>query len=276
MKTIRTYSNLSEAGFASSLLEAAGIKVLLADEQSFTIGYGLAALGLRLQVDDADVELAERVLDRGPDAAGDKPLESETSPTEQGSIPLGVFAAGAVALGVLAFAIHQVIENRRTENSGAGTQTHEYDYNHDGRSDCFYFYRHNELVRTEHDRNFDGKIDDWEFFDDNGIRRGERDCNFDGRVDAWFMYSHGEVVSSKWDTDFNGLADLLVAYEHGVTSRADVIPNESGNVSRRAIYKAGVLTEESVDENRDGVFDYKILHDPFGETSKPILIAPGQ
>ena len=53
MKTIRTYSNLSDAGFASSLLEAAGIKTLLADEQSFTIGYGLERVmhfGLKIKL----------------------------------------------------------------------------------------------------------------------------------------------------------------------------------------------------------------------------------
>ena len=53
------------------------------------------------------------------------------------------------------------------------------------------------------------------------------------------------------------------------------MPNESKIVTRRHVLKDSVLVEELVDENRDGTFDYKILHDPFGETSKPIPIGPG-
>jgi hypothetical protein len=65
MRTVKSYANLAEAGFASSLLEAGGIRTLLADEQSSLWSYGMA-IPIRLQVDDADFEKAHQITQRGP------------------------------------------------------------------------------------------------------------------------------------------------------------------------------------------------------------------
>ena len=271
MKTIRTFSNLADAGFASSLLEAAGIKALLADEQSFTIGYNLTAMGLRLQVEDADVERAERVLENGPDAPVVEASTSEASADGRNGVPVGLFAAGALALGVLAFAVFQLKERRGKTGVFSHDQTYDYDCNRDGRADLFYVYRNGQILSTKSDRNFDGRVDQWDFFNSDGFpQEGQRDQNFDGQVDEWATYENGNVAGSKSDTDFNGLADYFVTYQNGVPVREDIIPNESGNVARRSVYKDGVVTEEWVDENRDGVFDYKILRDPFGGMSEHI------
>ena len=64
MKTIRRFSNVAQAGFARSVLEAAGIDAALADEHAFTLGPQYAPWGIRLQVPDPDAERAERVLDQ--------------------------------------------------------------------------------------------------------------------------------------------------------------------------------------------------------------------
>jgi len=58
MKTVRSYGNVAEAGFAQSLLRAAGIDASLIDENAATIG-----LDIRLQAPDEDVELALEILD---------------------------------------------------------------------------------------------------------------------------------------------------------------------------------------------------------------------
>jgi hypothetical protein len=42
VKTVKTFGNFSEAGFASSLLEAAGVRASLADEQSSLMTLGMA------------------------------------------------------------------------------------------------------------------------------------------------------------------------------------------------------------------------------------------
>ena len=275
MKTVRTFGNLAEAGFASSLLESAGIKTLMADEQSYTLGYGAVSGGLRVQVDDADFERALRVLDEGPDADVSQPREP--MPPVGSRIPVGLFVAGFVTLGVLVFAGYQLNENRSRAGFGPVEQTYDSDSNHDGRPDRFATYRNGYAVHSTMDRNFDGKPDEWEFYEGEGnIQRIEEDQNFDGKVDCWFAYKNGQVTSSKSDTDFNGLVDCVGAFENGIPTRADYAPNESGVVTRREILKNGILTEEWVDENRDGIFDYKILFDPFGEKSKPIPIKPGR
>ena len=278
MKTVKTFATLSDAGFASSLLEASGIPALLADEQSFLMLPGLATGGIRVQVEDQDFERALRVLAEGPDApaAPIGPAPSDT-PENAGKIPVGVFVAAAVALALLYFTIHQMVEQRRTASSRAEVQTYTEDYNHDGKPDHFYTYRNGKLSKAEVDRNFDGKIDEWDFYDREGrLEREELDENFDGRPDAWFFYVNGVVQRGEQDTDFNGQPDWFFFYENGMLVRADCRPNGSKVVVRRRIYEHGILREEWVDEDQDGKFDYKILHDPFGGTSDRIPIESGK
>ena len=280
MKTVRIFTNLAEAGFACSLLESAGIRASLADEQSFLLVAGVATTGIRLQVEDPDFEWAERALAEGPDATGPSADDSALSPDEgeaSGGIPVGLFVAVAGVLVLLAIVVHQAAENRRTESSRTATQTDEYDDNHDGRPDRFVSYRNGVLSSYEMDRNADGKIDEWGIYAREGtIERVEQDENFDGRPDAWFSYKNGRAESTRHDTDFDGRPDWFGAYENGILFRMDCRPNESSVVVRRDIYEHGVLREEWVDENQDGVFDYKILVDPFGERSDRIPIQPAK
>ena len=280
MRTLKTFANLAEAGFASSLLESAGIGASLVDEQSFLMTPGMATGGIRLQVEDADFERAARVLAEGPDAVVPRADASPVLPDEaeaKGRIPAGLFIAAAVGFALLALAIHQFVENRRTERWRTANKTYDYDDNHDGRPDHFFIYRNEVLSREEIDRNADGKIDAWEIFDRDGrIERLELDENFDGRPDAWFSYKNGLIESSRRDTDFDGRPDWFGTFEHGIAVRSDCRPNESSIVVRREIYEHGVLREEWVDENQDGVFDYKFLYDPFGARSERIPIVPAK
>ena len=276
MKTVKTFGNLAEAGFASSLLEAAGIPASLADEQSFLLVAGMGMPGIRLQVEDADFERALQVLAKGPDAdaptADDLPVSADQG-AAPGRIPVALFVAAAAVFVLMAFAVRQAAENRRTGPMRADDQTYEYDYNHDGRPDHFFIYRNDVISRAEVDRNGDGKIDEWETYDREGrIERVEQDNNFDGRPDAWSLYKNGMIESSRHDTDFDGRPDWFGTYKNGICVRMDCRPNESGIVVRREIYEHGALREEWVDENQDGVFDYKILIDPFGVRSERIPI----
>lgn len=58
MKTIRSYGNIAEAGFAQSLLQAAGIDASLVDQNAAAIG-----LDVRLQAPEEEVERALEILD---------------------------------------------------------------------------------------------------------------------------------------------------------------------------------------------------------------------
>jgi Putative prokaryotic signal transducing protein len=276
MKTVRTFANLAEAGFASSLLQSVGILASLTDEQCFLMTPGMATGGIRLQVEDPDFERAARVLAEGPDAVVPRADDSQVSADEgeaHGGIPVAVFVAVAVVFGLMVFSVRQAAENRRTGPRRATEQTYEYDENHDGRPDRFLVYRNEVLARAEMDRNADGRIDSWETYDhEGGIERVEQDDNFDGRPDVWYSYKNGRVVSSRNDTDFDGRPDWFGTYENGIVVRMDCRPNESSIVVRRDVHEHGVLREEWVDENQDGVFDYKIPVDPFGVRSDRIPI----
>ena len=276
MRTVKSYSNLAEAGFASSLLEAAGIRTLLADEQSSLWSYGMA-IPIRLQVDDADFEKAHEILKNGLSGADttDEPVATELrpSPGEPGKIPVGLFVAAAILFALLVFVVRNIgsRERRGKVSSSSHDETYEYDQNHDGRPDCFYEYFGDLLKRSRTDRNFDGKVDEWVFFDSEGRpERSEQDDNFDGQPDGWFIYRHGRLESGKVDSDFNGRWDWITAYENGLPVRSDARPNESDIVSRRLLYESGMLVEERVDDDRDGKFDYKIVHDPYGAMSERI------
>lgn len=269
MKTVKTYSNLAEAGFADSLLEAAGIPALLADEQSFLWSYGMA-IPIRLQVEDADFERAKQVLEKGLQTTEEAPPRAaaalEPAPGD-GGIPVGLFVAAGALFALLAFVIHNTFEGRKSPQSRE--QIYESDLNHDGRADYFETYIGNRIISSKGDRNFDGRIDQWFFFDSEGqMERAELDENFDGRPDGWITYRDGSEETVALDTDFNGKVDWITTYANGVQVRSEVRPNESKALLRVLFYRAGVLYEERVDQDQDGKFDYKILYDPYGSASE--------
>jgi hypothetical protein len=229
-------------------------------------------------VEDEDFDRAMRVLAEGPDAPV-PPIEPPRlePPASESRVPVGLFVALALALALLAFAVDQWKETRRHGNPWSEIRSHEKDENHDGKPDLFYTYRDGKIVKVEVDRNFDGKIDEWDFYDREGRpERIERDENYDGRPDLWYFYENGEVKRSEQDTDFNGQPDWFTTFEKGLSARSDCRPNGSKIVVRRFIYVHGILSEEWVDEDQDGKFDCKILHDPFGATSARIPIEPAK
>jgi hypothetical protein len=269
MKTVKTFSNLAEAGFADSLLEAAGVPALLADEQSFLWSYGVA-IPIRLQVEEADFERAAQVLEKGLQTAEESPRAASAAletPPGDGGIPVGLFIAAGVLFALIVFAMHNTFEDRKVALSRE--QTYESDYNHDGRADHFETYTGNRITSSRDDRNFDGRIDQWTVFDDKGQwKRNEVDQNFDGRPDGWMIFRNGLEETLTEDTDFNGKVDWTTTYAYGVPVRSEARPNESKAVLRTLLYRSGVLDEERVDEDQDGKFDYRILYDPFGSASE--------
>src|ERR1035437_2053190 len=62
MITIATYRNLMSAELAKTRLAVNDIQALIADEFSYTLGYGAIMDGVRLQVPAADAERAKEIL----------------------------------------------------------------------------------------------------------------------------------------------------------------------------------------------------------------------
>ncbi len=61
MKTIRTYVNVVEAEMDRQMLENEGVRAYVMDENMGSM-FHVAVGGVRLAVDDADVEKAEMIL----------------------------------------------------------------------------------------------------------------------------------------------------------------------------------------------------------------------
>ena len=66
MTTLARLFNLADAELLKVRLEAQGIPVFLAEEASFTAGYGAAAGALRVQVSEADAARARELLTQAP------------------------------------------------------------------------------------------------------------------------------------------------------------------------------------------------------------------
>lgn len=62
MITIATYRNLMSAELAKTRLEFHDIQAMIADEFSYTLGYGAIMDGVRLQVSAEDAERAKEIL----------------------------------------------------------------------------------------------------------------------------------------------------------------------------------------------------------------------
>lgn len=300
MKTVKIYLNSAEAGFASSLLEAGGIRTLLHGEQSFALTPGFASGGIQLQVPDEDFEKALIILRDGPDA-----VETESAPAEEGTdeaaiaeepppeafepetpapdpqagtgkIPAGVFVAAVVVLALLSFFL---VQRSKDHKAAFASYTTSADFGDDGKPDHFDIYREGRLVRQEVDRNGDGVVDAWYMFNSQGRTEStETDENFDGRVDGWAVFKQGELQSWKRDLDYDGVPDAFGDCKRGQTVECDMRPGDSWHPLRRYLYTNEILKEELVDENGDGLFDYKFVYDIFGTRSgrRPVRDAQGQ
>ncbi len=279
MKTLCTYGNLAEAGFAQSLLETAGIQAELADENTYAIGYGRVVGDIRLQVKEEDLERAQQVLSEGPSAvehqaghaAPPQPVSAEGKQLPH--FPAGIFVAVAVALIALFFAVAQWRE-RQVRGQDEEEYDAKYDLDGDGRIDMANTYRGKYLYRSWVDRNHDGKPDSWSEHGPRAIPlTAKLDENYDGKPDVWFTYEKGRLASGKSDRDFNGVPDVFLSYKNDLVESAEVRPNESPNIFRRQSFTHGVLRKEEVDENGDGRFDYSIDYDVFGTPSEHLPVA---
>jgi len=76
LKTVRTYQNPGEAGYALSLLEASGIPAVLEHEASASIE-SVGAIAARLCVPDEHVPAALQILADHPVQFGNTPSRSE-------------------------------------------------------------------------------------------------------------------------------------------------------------------------------------------------------
>jgi hypothetical protein len=271
MITLARYLNLSQAERDKTLLEAAGIPVFLAGENSASAGYGSVLGELQLQVPEADADRARRVL---YEHEGFTPLPDDfippEEPTEETTPSEGAGGGNFVTWLVLLVAVIGGLFVLRNWNRHHLSGTVRKDHNHDGHTDTWYHYEDGQLVSAEEDRNFDGKPDLWVYYKDAMVMREELDQNFDGEPDVWYSYRNGVVVSADFDTDFDGVPDVHGVYVSGVFAECDWY-DKTGAVFRHETYRHGRRYEEMIDEGGDGWFDKRITYDSL---NRPIRTEP--
>jgi Putative prokaryotic signal transducing protein len=271
MVTLARYLNLGQAERDKTLLEAAGIPVFLAGENSASAGYGSVLGELQLQVPEADADRARRVL---YEHEGFTPLPDDFIPPEEpheetttgDGVARGNVITWLVLLGVVIGAFFVLRNWNRHHFSGTVRE----DHNHDRYTDAWLHYENGQLVSVEEDRNFDGKPDAWFYYQDGIISRSELDENFDGRPDTWFSYRDGIVISADFDTDFDGVPDEHDVYVSGVISQCDWY-EKTGAVFRHETFQHGRRYQEMIDEDGDGWFDKRITYDSL---NRPIRTEP--
>jgi hypothetical protein len=80
MVTIKRYLVPSQAGLDKSVLDAEGIPAFVADENSAALVYGTVLGGVRLQVQDEDVDRAREILSKLDES---NPLPDDFVPPEE-------------------------------------------------------------------------------------------------------------------------------------------------------------------------------------------------
>jgi hypothetical protein len=81
MTTIRTFTNQAEASFCASFLQAHEIDAVLLDEGSFAWNFAGAAIPIRLQVPEEQLELATRCLETLASKGKQSDTDSNATPT---------------------------------------------------------------------------------------------------------------------------------------------------------------------------------------------------
>lgn len=82
MTTVATCSNPAEAMLLKSLLEGSGITAYVPEELTSQSAIDFAGSGIRVRVDDENVETAKRILAEAENAPGDENDESSDEDAE--------------------------------------------------------------------------------------------------------------------------------------------------------------------------------------------------
>ncbi|MBM3932769.1 MAG: DUF2007 domain-containing protein [SAR202 cluster bacterium] len=104
--TLARFSYVAEANLAKSRLDAEGIPAFVADEHMATLNYAQAVGGIKLMVQETDMEEASHLL--GLPSEG-SPAPSDTSFASPHRSPLSLYIWGLVEVIVLVLIISQFV-----------------------------------------------------------------------------------------------------------------------------------------------------------------------
>jgi hypothetical protein len=255
MIEIYTAPNTIEAHMVLDLLEQAGIKGLIKNEQL----QGLERLDsggfVGIYVDEDNVNNATKII---ADMESQQPKqEVPRTPIEKTNpfkyIFIG-FMAGSMAVALYFYTPYVV---------------QKFDNNHDGKADGKYVSFGNRLSKCTYDRNFDGKVDliykyKWE----NELNSAESDDNFDGIFETFLKFSNGNISWSESDTTGDGFKDYRNEYKNGILNKAIFYDPKTKKPVKVQHYEGQKLVSAQIDTNGDGILNQTIEYNAIEEAIK--------
>jgi len=146
-------------------------------------------------------------------------------------------------------------------------KTYTADYNRDGQTDEWVYWRGETVSTVDVDRNHDGSIDaKFNYSPRNSVEKAEFDNDFDGTFEYVSDYKYAQPYLDEIDVDGDGQPDRQHHYVNGVLTRIDMFIPSTGIVRKSQTYENGVkLHEARWDSDNDGVLDTVIRYGPFEE-----------
>jgi hypothetical protein len=158
-----------------------------------------------------------------------------------------------------------------------GETLHEYDLNHDGRTDVWAYTAKGPdgketVVRKERDLNNDGKVDSWEEFGPDGaLARVTYDMDFDGKADVTLYFEKDQLVRKEYAFGFDGVPHSFSYYEKNKLVRKERDTHGDGKIDTWEYWENGEVDRVGLDLDGDGQVDRwetrKTAQAPEGETA---------
>ncbi len=155
-------------------------------------------------------------------------------------------------------------ENVPVHTAGAprpGETVHEYDLNHDGRTDVWTYTAKGAdgkevVVRKEKDLNNDGSVDTWEeYLPDATLSRLTYDMDFDGKPDVTLFFEKDQLVRKEYAFGFDGVPHTFNYYEKNKLVRKERDTNGDGKIDTWEYWEGGEVDRVGVDLDNDGQVD---------------------
>lgn len=257
METVFEAENNVEAHMIVHLLERSGIEAkIMGEHLQGGVGELPAHGNVRVVVDPNDAAQSKSLISEWEaEQKEDPPTPAHESHKKGYSVLIAFLGGAGIASAFLLWAY----------NSPVSTFTA--DYNRDGETDEWVYWRGETVSKVEMDRNHDGEVDTkYTYSRRNSVEKGEFDNDFDGTFEYVSEYKYAQPHIDEIDVDGNEESDRRYHYVDGVLTKIEMFRSSTRVVRKSQTYKNGVsLIEARWDSNNDGVLDTLIKYGPFEE-----------
>ncbi len=259
MESVFEAENTVEAHMVVHLLARSGIgATVLGEHLQGGVGELPAHGNVRVAVEPEDVAKAREVIEEWNTQNANAPEAAPSTPNHRGHMftALVGFVAGAgLATAFLLWAFNSPVSSNTS------------DYNRDGRTDEWAYWRGDFVTRVDVDRNFDGDVDavtrysprDW-------ATNAEYDNDFDGVFEHTSELHYGQPARDEIDVDGDGLPDRRHKFRDGVLATVELLRPDALAIMKTQTYSpTGALIEARFDSDGDGKLDTLMRYDRYEE-----------